>query len=54
MLKCGRAPVRHCQEIGDSGTDYFAFTPKKYFRHMYYAAINMYSLQTKQKDLKVY
>ena len=34
-----RAPAR--QEVGDSGTHYFPSTPKEYFRHIYYAAIDV-------------
>ena len=34
-----RAPAR--QEVGDSGTHYFPSTPEEYFRHVYYAAIDV-------------
>ena len=34
-----RAPAR--QEVGDSGTHYFPSTPKEYFHHMYYAAVDV-------------
>lgn len=51
-----RAPAR--QEVGDSGTHYFRSTPKEYFRHMYYAAIDVSTecIRTRfnQKDFKVY
>ena len=51
-----RAPAR--QEVGDSGTHYFPSTPKEYFRHMYYAAIDATTecIRTRfnQKDFKVY
>ena len=51
-----RAPAR--QEVGDSGTHYFPSTPKKYFRHMYYVAIDVTTecIRTRfnQKDFKVY
>ena len=46
------------QEVGDSGTHYFPSTPKEYFRHMYYAAIDVTTecIRTRfnQKDFKVY
>ena len=46
------------QEVGDSGTHYFPSTPKEYFRHMYYAAIDVTieCIRTRfnQKDFKVY
>lgn len=51
-----QAPAR--QEVGDSGTHYFPSTPKEYFRHMYYAAIDVTTecIRTRfnQKDFKVY
>ena len=46
------------QELGDSGTHYFPSTPKEYFRHMYYAAIDLTTecIRTRfnQKDFKAY
>ena len=51
-----RAPT--WREIGDSGTHYFPSTPKEYFHHMYYAAIDVTTecIRTRfnQKDFKVY
>ena len=51
-----RAPAR--QEVGDSGTHSCPSTPKEYFRHMYYAAIDVTTecIRTRfnQKDFKVY
>ena len=47
-----RAPAR--QELGDSGTHYLPSTPKAYFRHMYYAAIECTRTRLNQKDFKVY
>ena len=42
----------------DSGTHYFPSTPKEYFRHMYYVAIDVTTeyIRTRfnQKDFKVY
>ena len=46
------------EEVGDSGTHYFAFTSKENFRHMYYAAIEITTecvcIRFNQKDLMVY
>ena len=51
-----RAPAR--QEVGGSGTHYFPSTPNEYFRHMYYAAIDVTTerirTRFKQEDFKVY
>ncbi|XP_074616677.1 zinc finger MYM-type protein 1-like [Acropora palmata] len=51
-----RTPAR--QEAGDSGTHYFPSTPKEYFHHMYYAAIDVTTEcirpRFSQKDFKVY
>ena len=51
-----RTPAR--QEAGDSGTHYFSSTPKEYFHHMYYAAIDVTTEcirpRFNQKDFRVY
>ena len=51
-----RAPA--WQEVGDSGTHCFPSTPKEYFHHMYYAAIDVTTecIRTRfnKKDFKVY
>ena len=53
-----KQPAPERQEVGDSGTHYFPPTPKEYFRHMYYAAIDVTTecicTRFNQKDFKVY
>ena len=59
------SPSHSCQEnddlqgeVGDRGTQYFPSTPKEYFRHMYFSAIDVTieCIRTRfnQKDFKVY